>query len=222
LLFAATLGAVIAAWAQERWFTHHLFPITMAYMMWWWIGARQYRLWMNAVIGLYLLVSVFGEYRATSEYHQRLDALEHALRSSGQSVLGKKVALLNAHPSPYNEYLASHGGLRWTPLMNNAYLAAELQPFDKKENVGKLIPAAKLEQPGRKMLHDQMMQLWEDTPPDVLIIDRTMRWPLRYIAIDWTQALSNDPRFNAILKHYRPVFVHKGADIKFEYYIRID
>ncbi|MBK6707496.1 MAG: hypothetical protein IPG54_08385 [Sphingomonadales bacterium] len=222
LFFAAATGAVIAAWAQERWFSHHLFPIIMIYVMWWWANAKSFRLWANFALGLYLLFSIQTQFRATLEYHDRLDELERAISESGQSVAGKKVALLNAHPSPYNEYIVMHGGLRWTPLMNNAYVAAELKPFDKHENVGKLLPPIKLKEPGRKMLHNQMLQLWEDTPPDVLIVDRTSRWPLRHIAIDWNQALSEDSRFNSILQQYRPVTTYNGRHIRFTYYVRAD
>lgn len=220
LFFAAATGAVITAWTQERWFSHHLLPITMVYLMWWWANAQRFRLVTNLAFGLYLLVSIQTQFRETQEYHDRLNELETAMNKSGQSVTGKKVALLNAHPSPYNEYIVLHGGLRWTPLMNNAYVAAELQPFDKQANKGKVLPPIKLEEPGRKMLHAQMMQLWEDIPPDILIIDRTSRWPLRHIAIDWRQALSEDPRFNALLKQYRPVAAYDGRSIRFTYYVR--
>lgn len=222
IIFGATCGAVIAAWAQERWFSHHLFPIMMAYAMWLWIGLKQFRWWVSAALGLYLCATVYGEFQATRDYHQRLSALEQALNDRGLSVAGKKVALLNAHPSPYNEYLVSHGGLRWTPLMNNAYVAAELEPYDRKANVGKTLPPVKLEEPGRKMLHSQMLQLWDDIPPDIIIVDRTSRWPLRHIAIDWTQAFSNDPRFKVILTKYRSVQAYNGAAIRFTYYVRAD
>ena len=222
LLFAAATGAVIAAWTQERWFSHHLFPITMIYLLWWWTSAKLFRPWANFAFGLYLLVSILTQFQQTREYHDRLNELEMAMKKSGQSVTGKKVALLNAHPSPYNEYIVLHGGLRWTPLMNNAYVAAELQPFDKQANKGKVLPPVKLEEPGRKMLHAQMMRLWEDIPPDILIIDRTSRWPLRHIAIDWKQALSEDPRFNALLKQYRPVAAYDGRTIRFTYYVRVN
>jgi len=107
-------------------------------------------------------------------------------------------------------------------MVNNAYVTAELEYFDKPENVGKISPPVKLDSPGRHMLHDEMLRLWEDMPPDAIILDRTTSWPLRYIAIDWKQAFSNDPRFKAILKHYRPVLVYKGDNIRFEYYARAD
>ena len=220
LACAVTLGAVIVAWTQQRWFSHHLFPITMAYILWWWLGARSFRWWFHAVVALFILVTVAQQYLPTRKYHDRLTELKQALGRNKLSVAGKKVALLNAHPSPYNEYLASHNGLRWTPLMNNAYVGAELERFDSAENVGKILPPVTLANPGRKMLHGQMLQLWEESPPDVLIFDRRARWPLRHISIDWKQAFSKDPRFNAILKQYRPVLVYNGNHISFEYYVR--
>ena len=72
------------------------------------------------------------------------------------------------------------------------------------------------------MLHDEMLRLWEDMPPDVLILDHSYRWPLRYIDVEWTHVFSKDARFNAILKHYRPVLVHKGKRTRFTYYVRAD
>jgi hypothetical protein len=59
-------------------------------------------------------------------------------------------------------------------------------------------------------------------PPDVLIFDRTYRWPLRYIDVDWLHEFSKDPRFNAIIDRYRPVLTHNGRHIKFTYYVRAD
>lgn len=220
LALATAVGAVIAAWSQERWYTHHLFPITMAYIAWWWMAARQFRWWVHAAVALFLLLPISIQYLSTRDYQKRLAELEQALDDGGQSVVGKRVAILNMHPSPYNEYLASHGALRWNPMMNNAYVSAELKPFDKKENAGNPPPPVKLDDPGRRMLHDQMLRLWEDMPPDVLILDRSYRWPLRYVDVDWTHVFSKDPRFNAILHKYRPVLAYDGARTKFTYYVR--
>jgi hypothetical protein len=65
-----------------------------------------------------------------------------------------------------------------------------------------------------------MLRLWEDMPPDVLILDQSYHWPLRYIDVDWEHEFSEDPRFNAILKHYRLVIKHDGKRLKFKYYVR--
>jgi hypothetical protein len=40
--------------------------------------------------------------------------------------------------------------------------------------------------------------------------------------VRWTHVFSKDPRFNAILKHYRPVLAHKGKRLDFQYYVRAD
>ena len=70
------------------------------------------------------------------------------------------------------------------------------------------------------MLHEEMLRLWEDMPPDVLILDHSYRWPLRYVDVKWTHVFSEDERFNAILKRYRPVFSHDGKRLEFTYYVR--
>ncbi len=221
LAFAALLGTVIAAWTQQRWYTHHLFPITMAYVAWWWIACKQFRWWGHVAMALYLGQGIREQFLSISAYHKPLDELTQVLDRRGLSVAGKRVALLNAHPSPFNEYLVARSGLRWTPMMNNASVSAELKPFDKPENEGKPPPPVKFDDPGRRLLHDQMLKLWEALPPDVLILDRTRSWPLLYVEIDWIQVFSNDQRFKAILAHYRPVLVHDGKLMKFTYYERV-
>jgi hypothetical protein len=219
---ALVMGAIVAAWAQERWYSHHLFPITMAYAAWWWMAGRRLKWWGHLIVPLVLVPSIFTEYRSAASYQEAVDELDDTLARAGQSVAGKRVGILTMHPSPYNQYLASHRSLRWNGLMNNAYVAAELQQFDRPENAGKAPPPVKLDNPGRRKLHDEMLRLWEDMPPDVLILDHSYRWPLRYIDVQWTHVFSKDPRFNAILKHYRPVLAHRGKRLEFKYYVRAD
>ena len=217
---ALVVGAIIAAWAQQRWYSHHMLAITMAYAAWWWMAARRFKWWAHAVVALYLVVPISREYRSTASYQAAVEELDLAMAKAGQSVAGKRVGILTMHPSPYNQYLASHGGVRWNASMNNAYVAAELKPFDGPENAKAPPPPVKLEDPGRRMLHDEMLRLWEDMPPDVLILDHSTRWPLRYLDVEWTQVFSQDPRFKAVLKHYRPVLMHKGERLEFKYYLR--
>jgi hypothetical protein len=220
LAFVTILGTVTVAFLQERWFSHHLFPIFMAYAFWWWATAAYLRRWHHAVLAASLIYAGLGQFLATAQYHEQVEELDEAFQEAGLSVRGKRVGLLNLHPSPYNQYLASNGGSRWNPLMNIAYVSAELAPLDRPENAGRRLPPVRLGDPGRKLLHDQMLGLWEDDPPDALILDYSIRWPLRHINVDWIQAFSNDPRFNTILSHYRPVLLHQGKRLKFTYYVR--
>lgn len=220
--FATVAGAIIAAWSQERWYSHHVFPITMAFIVWWWMAGRRFKWWGHAAAALFVIYLIENQFAATAHYQEQVAELEQTLDEAGQSVAGKRVGILTMHPSPYNQYLASHGALRWNTAPNNAYVAAELKPFDTPKNAGKSPPPVKLDDPGRRMLYDQMLRLWEDRPPDVLILDRTYRWPLRYIDVDWLHEFSNDPRFNAIIDRYRPVLTHDGRHIRFTYYVRAD
>lgn len=219
---ALVAGAIAVAWSQQRWYSHHLFPITMAYIAWWWMAGRGFKRWGHVVVPLFLLFPIVTEIRNRTSYQESVAELDKAMDEAGQSVAGKRVGILTMHPSPYNEYIASHDGVRWNSMMNNAYVSAELQPFDRKENAGRLAPPVKLDDPGRRMLHEEMLRLWEDMPPDVLILDHSTRWPLHYLDVQWTQVFSEDPRFNAILKHYRPVLAHKGKRLNFQYYVRAD
>ncbi len=219
IAFATVVATVIAAASQERWYSHHLFPIIMAYIAWWWIAARQFRWPVNVAVALLILLPIGAQFLSARVYQEQIAELDNALAKNGQSVVGKRVAILNMHPSPYNQYLVSNSALRWNPMVNIAYVSAELKQFDKEGALGKP-PPIKLDNPGRRMLHDQMLRLWEDMPPDVLILDRTHRWPLRYIDVDWLHVFSEDPRFNAILKKYRAVMVYDGKRIRFTYYVR--
>ena len=219
---AALIGTIIVAWSQERWYTHHLFPIVLAYVAWWWMAGSYFRWWGHALVAIALAYPLFGQFLSTFQYREQIVEVDQAIREAGRSVDGKRVGILTMHPSPYNQYLASHGAIRWNTLMNNAYVAAELQPFDKPENAGKVPPPVKLDDPGRRLLHDQMIRLWQDKPPEVLILDHSYRWPLHFIDVDWVHEFSGDPRFNAILSHYRPVLTHKGKRTSFTYYVRAD
>ena len=219
---AAVLAAVFVAWFQGRWYTHHLFPVVMGYAAWWWMARRYLPWWGHAGMALALTYPFIPQFADTSLYQQEVAELDAAMSRAGISVAGKRVGILTMHPSPYNEHLASHGGLRWNASMNNSYVAAELKPFDKPENAHVPPPPVMLEDPGRRMLHDEMLRLWEDMPPDALILDHSTRWPLRYIDVEWTHVFSQEPRFNAILEQYRPVLAHKGGRLQFKYYVRAD
>jgi hypothetical protein len=219
---ALAAGAIIVAWIQERWYSHHLFPITMAYIAWWWIARARMKWWAQFLLPLLLIGPIVREYRNTASYQEAVRELDRTMNEAGQSVAGKRVGILTMHPSPYNQYLASHGGVRWNSSMNNGYVAAELKPFDRPENSHTRPPPVRIDVPGRRMLHDEMLRLWEDMPPDVLILDHSYRWPLHYTDVEWTHVFSEDPRFNAILSRYRPVLLHKGKGLEFKIYARAD
>ena len=219
---AMVIGSIIVAWAQERWYTHHLLPIFLAYAAWWWAAKRYFPWWGHAAMAVALFYASIGQFVSTFGYQRDVAEVARAISDGGQSVNGKRVGVLAMHPSPYNQYLASHRGMRWNGLANIAYVSAELEPFDRKENEGMPPPPVKLDDPGRRMLHEQMLRLWEDMPPDVLILDHSTSWPLRYIHVDWVHEFSEDSRFNAILKHYRPVLEHRGKRTSFTYYVRAD
>ena len=163
-----------------------------------------------------------GEFLHTGNYQQPVTAVENAMAAGGISVAGKRVGVLTMHPSPFNQYLAMHGAERWITSVNNAYVASELQVVDLPENDGKIAPPVRLEDPGIRMLHDEMLLLWEERPPDALILDESTSWPLRHIKVEWGAVFANDPRFQAILAQYRPVYTYTNAneELDFTYYVR--
>ena len=219
---AMVIAAIIASWIQSRWYSHHLFPITMAYIAWVWMIHREVRLlWIVAICVLFVRPLV-GEFVATGPYQRSVTELEGAMAESGISVAGKRVGLLNMHPSPFNQYLAMHGGVRWISSMNNSYVASELKPLDRPENEGMIAPAVSFDDPGVAMLHTEMLRLWEEKPPELLILDESTSWPLQFVNVEWKQAFAEDARFQAILEQYQPVYTHKGDMLSFTIYERSD
>ena len=219
---ALVVGAIIVAWSQSRWYTHHMFPITLAYLVWWWTVAREFKWWGHAAVTLLIVMPIANEYRSIAPYRLSVQELSDAMEGAGQSVNDKRVGFLAMHPSPYNQFLASHGAHRWNTSVNNSYVAAELKPFDTPENANIPPPPVTLEDPGRQTLHDDMLRLWEDMPPDALILDRGMNWPLKHIEVKWEHVFSNNHRFQAILNQYEPVLDYEGARVAFTYFERIE
>ena len=71
------------------------------------------------------------------------------------------------------------------------------------------------------MLHNQMMQLWQDYPPDILILDYTYNWPLLYIVVDWKLLLAKDDAFQKVFKDFKLAFRFGAPGIlSFEVYVR--
>ena len=222
LALASIAGAAIAAASQERWFTHHLFPIFMAYIFWWWATRKQWPWWAHAGFVLCLAYPLAYQFGETAEYRRDVRVVDQAIRGAGLSVAGKKVGVLTMHPSPYNQYLARQNAVRWNTFMNIAYVSAELKAFDRKENAGKTPPPVTLADAGRRLIHNQMIRLWEDQAPDVLIFDHSYSWPLRHIEVRWEQVFSNDRRFKAILSRYHPALTVDEKRVKFTYWVRRD
>lgn len=219
---ALVVGAVIAAAIQSRWYSHHLYPITIAYIAWWWMISRQVKwLWLVA-IAIVLARPVIGEFINTQPYQNGVREAEQAMSTAGVTVAGKRVGILIMNPSPFNQYLVSQGALRWNASVNNSYVAAELDSLDIPENAGLVSPPISLGDPARQYLHDEMLRLWEDMPPDALILDQSTNWPLLYVDVEWRRVFAEDPRFQAVLEQYRPVFEHKGEQLEFQYLERIE
>ena len=219
---ALVVGAVIVAALQERWYSHHLFPIIMAYVFWWWQAKPKLRLWLNALVVICLAYPFINQLLNARSYIDRVNEVEAVFSNSGYSLTGRRVGMLNMHPSPYNQVLTSFNATRWNPMMNLAYPAAELKVYDKPANANAFAPPLTFDNRGRRMLHDQMISLWQDQPPEFLLFDHTSRFPLKYMNIDWERLFSRDPRFQEILQHYKPVIQHDGRLTKFTVYVRVD
>ena len=218
---ALVLGGLIAAWIQLRWYAHHVFPVTMAYIAWLWMVRRALRsAW---IVGLAVLTAmpVVAALWQNNFYQETVKEIDAALADAGLSVEGTRVGVLNMNPSPMNQFLASHGAWRWNSTVNNAYVAAELKDFDRPENANRTAPPVRLNDPGRRMLHDEMLRLWEDMPPDAIILDHSRSWPLRHVEVRWKDVFAEERRFGTIMQQYRPVFTYQGRLLEFTYFERI-
>jgi hypothetical protein len=221
IAFATLVGALAAAWLQERWYTHHLFPITMAFMLWWWMAGPPWPKLAHAAFAAILALSIYREYRETRFYYTLANSVEAVFTHAKISLEGKRVALLNQHPSPYNQLLASKGALRWNPYPNIAYVSTELKSFDRPENRRAPTPPLTLSSPGSRLLHSQMLRLWQDYPPDILILDYSYSWPLVYIGVDWKRLLAKDEEFQKVFRNFSlAVRFRVPQMLTFEVYVR--
>lgn len=200
--FTLLISALIVPAIQGRWYSHHVFPITMAFFAWWWMLGRQMQWWGHLATALLIAMPVISQYRSSASYQADLKEIAAAMDEAGISVRGKRIGMLSVHPSPYNEYFVLHGAMRWNASMNNSYVASALQDFDTEDHRGQFAPPLDLVEPGHRYLHDEMLRLWEDLPPDAMILDNRKTWPLRFAKFDWLQVFSEDERFQAVMAQY--------------------
>ncbi len=218
--FALVSAMVLVAWFQARWYSHHKFPILFSFIFClWMLGPNISKVTKIAVAAL-LFMPVYDEFRSTASYQHRTAVLEESLARENISLAGKRIGILTFHPSPYNQLIGTENGLRWTPMMNIAYVASELKELDTAENKGNTAPPITDFSKGRGLLHDQLLRLWEDLPPDMLILDNTFKWPLKNLTINWKHLFSKDDRFQAIFKNYSLRYSHKSRKLSYDVFIR--
>lgn len=217
---AAVLATLAVAWVQQRWYSHHLFPVALAFVFWWWLVAPWLTRSLHVVLLAALAYLAYADHREGRYFTAQVDRLEDVLDDAGISLDDRRVALLSQQLMPFNQVLLADGGLRWTPTPNIAYVSAELLPFDLPENAGKATPPITLASPGSKLLHGQLLRLWKDHPPDYLILDHTSRWPLRHVKLDWKAGFASDPDFMAVFGEYDLVLRHEEPILSFELYAR--
>ena len=218
---ALVVATIVASWMQERWYSHHRYPVMMAYLAWLWIARPYLNLAWLFALGFLALWPIVGEFRDTSRYQRSVQTVQNVMRQANISVAGKDVGLLNMHPSPFNQYLAAAGATRWNAGQNIAYVAAELKAYDSVEYASSYPQKVTLRDNGRGKLHSDMLRLWEDSPPDALILDQSTSWPLRHIKVNWKNVFANDQRFANIMKEYRPVLEYRDHGLSFTYFERI-
>jgi len=219
---ACLIGALIVAGMQGRWYTHHLFPIIMAFIGWWWLVSSSVPKWAHVLVAAALVIPIKDEFSSTKFYATMTSDVRAALTEKGISLTDQRVALLNQHPSPFNQVILRDGGQRWSPQVNISYVSSELSNFDRPEHKGKEPPPLSLDDPGQQFLHDRWLTLWENELPDVLILDTSIQWPLRYVNFQWEQIFSEDVRFQRILAQFELAFTHKSDSVYFSYYVRKD
>ena len=217
---AAVIGASLVAWLQLRWYTHHVFPIIMAFVLLWWIAGARLPRWTHAAAAVATVVALYGEFQNTAFYQRDADAVAAVLEAERIDLRGQRLGLLNQHPSPFSQVITARGGIRWSPYSNIAYVSAALKPLDVPEARGTTAPPVTLTNPGHQLLHGRLIALWQDMPPDALILDTSFQWPLRYLHFEWEDVFAQDRQFLDILSNYTAEFTYEGQDLAFTYYTR--
>lgn len=221
ILVTSLLVAVLAVAAlQARWYSHHHFPILLVNTVLLWLIARNAPKLITISIGVFLIISLNYEIQNSIFNQSRIKVLEKEFQENHIDLKNKRVAILVAHPSPFNQIIAKQGGLRWNAVVNIAHVAAELEPYDTAENNGRSTPAISFSNEGGKIMHEKMLDLWEDFPPDVIIMDQSTSWPLQHLKIKWMEVFANDNRFLNIVKNYQLSHSYNENHLSYDYYVR--
>jgi hypothetical protein len=217
---ALLLSAILVTAIQARWYSHHQFPIFIATLVLLWIIQSKTPKMVSLFVCLFLMNTVYGQFKENSLYQARFKLLDQSFLANNISLENKRVGLMIAHPSPFSEIVAQHGGTRWTALVNFAHVFSELEKADIIENEGKLAPPIERFIDGREILHDKTMSLWEDFPPDVIIMDHSNSWPLKHLEVNWPHLFSKDERFAKIMANYALAYSHEEKYLGYDYYIK--
>lgn len=217
---ALLLSTILVTAIQARWYSHHQFPIFMATLILLWIIQGKTPKMVTLFVCLFLMNTLYGQFKENSLYQDRFKLLNQSFLANKISLENKRVGLMIAHPSPFSEIVAQHGGTRWTAMVNFAHVFSELEHADIIDNKGKLAQPIERFKNGREILHDKTMSLWEDFPPDVIIMDHSNSWPLQHLEVNWLHLFSKDERFAKILANYTLEYSHTEKYLGYDYYIK--
>ena len=217
---AAVVGAILAAWVQQRWYEHHVFPILVCFMAWWWLVGPRLSKATHVAVFVALAVPSYGKFQRTFLYQIAANRTDAALRQQGIDLAGKRVGVLHQHPSPFSEVLIAQGALRWSLHANVSYVNGRLLPFDTPDMRGAAVPQLVYDDPLSQVFHDPLMTFWTDFPPDVLILDATNQWPLKHITYQWDDVFARDLQFQEVFANYTLVFENERPFSNFAYYVR--
>ena len=217
--FAVVVGAIAVTALQARWYTHHLFPIFLANILMFWMVGKNLSFMLKIAVFVLLAHTGFKQFQQIDFYQNWTKNLQASLESNSVSFADKRIALFNAHPSPFNQVIAQQGGFRWSPFVNIAHVATALKEKDVLENAGTPNPPIHFDEPEQKKIQQHLMQLMVDSPPDIIIMDHSTNWPLNYLTSDWKSAFSNDDRFTKLLDGYRLSYSHSDEFLKYDLYV---
>jgi len=215
---ALTMATILVAAIQARWYAHHYFLIIMANIILLWIINVNTPKIIAGFICIFFTISIYTEFKNSDFNQGKLSQLTKSFEQNNIDLNEKRIALLTAYPSPFNEMIVKQGGIRWTTLVNMAYVTTELKKYDVPENTNTLAPRITEFTEGRAMFQDKTLSLWESQLPDVIIMDHSTSWPLEYIHINWQHLFSKDKRFNAILNNYELSHSQNSEGLNYEYY----
>ena len=116
-------------------------------------------------------------------------------------VNGKTVAIISPHLRPLHAACLVNRCQYRFPMQNLAYLATEYHEQDNPNGQIRYLNPEEFS-PASKLANDSIAKLFERSPPDIVLVDRGERWPMKHIQVDYLQALQMDDRIKKAWQGY--------------------
>ncbi len=197
ILFSACISSALVLQLQQRGYSHHSFPIAVFVIV---FALSIWHVLSKKILTIFL---IFCTYSILHEVNLKFQLIgNQAGRSIGTIIQNKTVAAISPHLRPFHTAILKNGAKWQFPVRNMAYLATEYKRFDVPDSDFNYIPIESFSESGR-FIHQQVIGMLEDYPPDFIIVDTSTQWPLKYIQVNYLEALKMDEKFQLIWRNYQ-------------------